>query len=56
MSIPREDLLSTEFKTTKKLQNLVFPFIMGYYKLNERIRTPKVNAIFGSILILSKGI
>ena len=29
---------------------------MGYDKSNDRVRTPKVDAIFGSILILFKEI
>ena len=43
-------------KQRQKLQNLVFPSGLGYYKSNDRVRTPKVNAIFGSIPILSKEI
>jgi hypothetical protein len=34
----------------------VFPSGIGYEKLNYRVRTPKVNAIFGSIPILTKEI
>ena len=40
----------------QKLQNLVFPSGLGYDKSNDRVRTPKVNAIFGSIPILTKEI
>ena len=40
----------------KKLKNLVFPSGQGHDKLNDRVRTPKVNAVFGSILILTKEI
>jgi hypothetical protein len=32
----------------------VFPSGLGYDKSNNQVRTPKVNAIFGSIPILSK--
>ena len=40
----------------QKLQNLVFPSGLGCDKSNNRVRTPKVNAIFGSIPILKKEI
>jgi len=43
-------------KQKRKLQNLVFPSGLGYDKSNDRVRTPKVNAIFGSIPILTKEI
>jgi hypothetical protein len=43
-------------KQRQKLQNLVFPSGLGYDKSNDQVRTPKVNAIFGSIPILSKEI
>ena len=43
-------------KQRQKLQNLVFPSGLGYDKSNDRVRTPKVNAIFGSIPILTKEI
>ena len=45
-----------DLKQKQKLQNLVFPSGLGYDKSNDRVRTPKVNAIFGSIPILSKEI
>ena len=45
-----------DLKQKQKLQNLVFPSGLGYEKSNDRVRTPKVNAIFGSIPILSKEI
>ena len=45
-----------DLKQRQKLQNLVFPSGLGYDKSNDRVRTPKVNAIFGSIPILSKEI
>ena len=48
--------LSGDLKQRQKLQNLVFPSGLGYDKSNDRVRTPKVNAIFGSIPILSKEI
>ena len=34
----------------------MFPIGLGYDKSNDRVRTPKVNAIFGSIQTLKKGI
>ena len=45
-----------DLKQRQKLQNLVFPSGLGYDKSNDIVRTPKVNAIFGSIPILSKEI
>ena len=48
--------LDGDLKQRQKLQNLVFPSGLGYDKSNDRVRTPKVNAIFGSIPILSKEI
>ena len=45
-----------DLKQRQKLQNLVFPSGLGYDKSNDRVRTPKVNAICGSIQILSKEI
>ena len=45
-----------DLKQRQKLQNLVFPSGLGYDKSNDRVRTPKVNAIFGSIPILLKEI
>ena len=45
-----------DLKQKQNLQNLVFPSGLGYDKSNDRVRTPKVNAIFGSIPILSKEI
>ena len=45
-----------DLKQRQKLQNLVFPSGLGYDKSNDQARTPKVNAIFGSIPILSKEI
>ena len=45
-----------DLKQRQKLQNLVFPSGLGYDKSNDRVRTPKVNAIFGSIPILRKEI
>jgi hypothetical protein len=35
-------------------KKLAFPSGLGYDKSNDRVRTPKVNAIFGSIPILLK--
>ena len=43
-------------KQRQKLQNLVFPSGLGYDKSNDRVRTSKVNAIFGSIPLLTKEI
>ena len=40
-----------DLKQRQKLQNLVFPSELGYDKSNDRVRTPKVNAIFRSIPI-----
>ena len=34
----------------------MFPSGLGYDKSNDRVRTPKVNAIFGSIPMLSEKI
>ena len=48
--------LKGDLKQKQKLQNLVFPSGLGYDKSNDRVRTPKVNAIFGSIPILTKEI
>ena len=45
-----------DLKQRQKLQHLVFLSGLGYDKSNDRVRTPKVNAIFGSIPILSKEI
>ena len=45
-----------DLKQKQNLQNLVFRSGLGYDKPNERVRTPKVNAIFGSIPILSREI
>lgn len=45
-----------DLKQRQKLQNLVFPSGLGYDKSNDRVRTPEVSAIFGSIPILSKEI
>ena len=43
-------------KQRQKIQNLMFLSGMGYNKSNDRVRNPKVNAIFGSIPILTKEI
>ena len=43
-------------KQRQKIQNLMFLSGMGYNKSNDRVRNPKVNAIFGSIPILTKDI
>ena len=51
-----EDLGRWRFKTTTKTENLVFPSGLSYDKSNDQVWTPKVNAIFGSIPILSKEI
>ena len=48
--------LDGDLKQKQNLQNLVFPSGLGYDKSNDRVRTLKVNAIFGSIPILSKEI
>ena len=40
----------------QKLQHLVLPSGLGYDKSNDRVRTQKVNTIFGSLPILSKEI
>jgi hypothetical protein len=53
---PNNATLKIILKQRQKLQNLVFPSGLGYDKSNDRVRTPKVNAIFGSIPILSKEI
>ena len=45
-----------DLKQRQKLQNLVFPSGLGYDKSNDRVRTPKLNAIFDSIPILSREI
>ena len=45
-----------DLQQKQNLQNLVFPSGLGYDKSNDRVRTPKVNAIFGSIPILTKEI
>ena len=45
-----------DLKQRQKLRHLVFPSGLGYDKSNDQVRTPKVNAIFGSIPILSKEI
>ena len=45
-----------DLKQKQKLQNLVFPSGLSCDKSNDRVRTPKVNAIFGSISILTKEI
>ena len=45
-----------DLEQKQKLQNLVLPSGLGYDKSNDRVRTPKVNAIFGSIPMLSKEI
>jgi hypothetical protein len=45
-----------DLKQRQKLQHLVFPSGLGYDKSNDQVRTPKVNAIFGSIPILLKEI
>ena len=45
-----------DLKQRQKLQNLVFPSGLGYDKSNVRVGTLKVNAIFGSIPVLSKEI
>jgi len=42
-----------DLKQRQKLQNLVFPSGLGYDKSNDRVQTQKVNAIFGSVPILS---
>jgi hypothetical protein len=44
-----------DLKQRQKLQNLVFPSGLGYDKSNDRVRTPKVNAIFGSIPNVNEG-
>ena len=49
-------VLPRDYSQKQKLQNLVFPSGLGYDKSNDRVRTPKVNAIFGSIPILTKEI
>ena len=45
-----------DLKQRQKLQHLVYPSGLGYDKSNDQVRTPKVNAIFGSIPMLSKEI
>ena len=45
-----------DLKQRQKPQNVVFPSGLGYDKSNGRVRTPKVNTIFGSNPILSKEI
>ena len=42
-----------DLKQKQNLQNLVFPSGLGYDKSNDRVQTQKVNAIFGSVPILS---
>ncbi|WP_084708913.1 recombinase family protein [Siansivirga zeaxanthinifaciens] len=42
-----------DLKQKQRLQNLVFPGGLGYDKSNDRVRTPKVNAIFSAIHSLS---
>ena len=44
----------TEGDLKQKLQNFVFPSGLGYDKSNDRVRTQKVNAIFGSIPIFKE--
>ena len=53
---PNNTTLKIILKQKQNLQNLVFPSGLGYDKSNDRVRTPKVNAIFGLIPILSKEI
>ena len=48
--------LEGDLKQKQKPQNLVFPSGMGYDMSNDRVRTLKVNAIFGAIPILLKEI
>ena len=45
-----------DLKQKQNLQNLVFTSGLCYDKSNDRVRTPKVNTIFGSIPMLSKEI
>jgi hypothetical protein len=53
---PNNATLKIILKQKQNLQNLVFPSGLGYDKSNDRVRTPKVNAVFGSIPILLKEI
>ena len=45
-----------DLKQKQNLQKLVFPYGLGYDKSSNRVRTLKVNVIFGSIPILLKEI
>ena len=53
---PEKIWTEDDLKQKQNLQNLVFPSGLGYDKSNDRVRTPKVIAIFGSILILTREI
>ncbi len=45
-----------DLKQRQKLQNLVFSSGLVCDRSNDRVRTPRVNAIFGSVPILLKEI
>jgi site-specific DNA recombinase len=47
---------SGDLKQKKKIQNLIFPSGIGYDKQNNKVRTNRVNALFSSIPLISKGI
>tara|TARA_B110000977_G_scaffold62393_2_gene84858 strand:+ start:5296 stop:5577 length:282 start_codon:yes stop_codon:yes gene_type:complete len=44
------------FTSKEENTSLVFPSGLGYQNSNDRVLTPKVNAVFGSIPILTKEI
>ena len=48
--------VSGDLTQKKKIQNLVFPFGIGYNKLNGEVRTKKVNSVFSSIPMISEGL
>ena len=47
---------SGDLKQKKKIQKLVFPSGIGYDKQNDKVRTNRVNALFSSIPLISRGI
>ena len=48
--------VSGDLPQKKKIQNLVFPYGIGYDKLKGKVRTHRVNSIFSAIPLLSIGL
>ena len=45
---------SSDYEGKTKIQNLIFPEGMSYFKKNDECRTPKTNPLFSYILVLKR--